>query len=460
MKAARPPRLAEWLLARSLAPDERDAILGDLLEELDELAREADPAAAARWYWRQTIASMGPNLRRRLMKTVVRSRRSARRRQRDHERPFAMDSILLDIRYAWRMLQQRPLFSLVALASLTIGISLSTVVFSLLNAAVLRPLPVIDPDRLALVLEQRASGINHNLSLPDFADYRASQQAFVDLAAHSSMDAMIRPSGEARVVSAELVSGGLFAVVGIRMLAGRPLMPADDRPESNGAAVGARLRFDEQGPDLEVVGVARDVKYRMLREEAAPSFYIPLAQSRASFGVLHVRTAGPPAALLPTLRQTLQQADANVPVTEVRTLREQAEINLKDERLAMLIALVLGGAALLLAAVGLYGSMAFAVGQRTREIGVRVALGATSGSVRQLVLGDALKVAAIGTSAGIGLALLLARAVESRLFGVTATDPVTLAASAALLMAVALAASYFPARHATEIDPVDALRTE
>jgi len=126
----------------------------------------------------------------------------------------------------------------------------------------------------------------------------------------------------------------------------------------------------------------------------------------------------------------------------------------------MLIALTLGGAALLLAAVGLYGSMAYAVGQRTRELGVRVALGASTSDIRRLVLGQGLALCLIGIAIGSGLAVLLARTIEHRLFGVTGRDPWTLAASAAVLSAVAIAACWVPARRAMRVDPVEALRVE
>ena len=133
----------------------------------------------------------------------------------------------------------------------------------------------------------------------------------------------------------------------------------------------------------------------MLREEAGPSFYLPIAQARAPAGAFHVGTAAPPASLLDTLRRTLGQVDAAVPVTRARTLREQADLNVTDERLAMTIALALAAAAVLLAAVGLYATIAHSVAQRTREIGVRLALGAVPRDVRRLVL-------ASGTRDGAG----------------------------------------------------------
>jgi predicted permease len=227
-----------------------------------------------------------------------------------------------------------------------------------------------------------------------------------------------------------------------------------------GTAVGQHIRFGRNEPPIEIVGVAPDVKYRTLREESAPSFYLPLGQERARAGVLHVRTEGDPRELLDTLRKSVLEVDAAVPITAVRTLRDQARLNLNDERLAMMIGLTLGAAAMLLAAVGLYGSMSYAVGQRMRELGVRMALGATGGDIRQLVLGQGLVLSFAGTVLGAALAVMLARSLENRLFGVRSADLPTLVASASVLGIVAILATWLPARRAARVNPVEALRVE
>ena len=894
MTDRRPPRAAEWLVERSLPIDtaEREAVLGDLAEEHVEIARRAGTVAADTWYWRQTIASVVPNLRRRVT-------RGSLPRQ-DIAPGGVMDSVLQDIRYGWRMMRRRPLTTSVALASLILGVSLPAVVFSLLNAVVLRPLPVENPDALAVLLEQREDGTSHNFSYPDFVDYRAAQRTLADLAAYSRIDIIVREPAGSQIVAGELVSGNYFKTLGVRMRFGRAITDADDRPgappvivvsdglwrqiagdapgsfaprtislnatgfsvigvaaqpfggmevgrdarlwapihvqpildpsggqnlvprrtaswltvigrlprgvsreraaadlnaidasiapaagrhraltlrfapgrqgdsmlpeatggplelllgaallvllvacanianlllaratersreiavrcalgagrsrlarlvlietlllgvsgaaaalvvarwladfavpfisrfgdrvaldvgldwrvvlfvtaaglgatllaglapvltafhtspagslgeggrSTSGGPVTQRLRgglivgqfalslalvvaatllaqtvyhlrtmptgfdiehvallavdpeaaqldavrtraylgdaierlsripgvkaagfgrviplgfggsrstisvpayhaapdedmeinfnrisptyFDAMGialvagrpfdaRDVEgrppvaivnqtmaarywpgrsavgqsimmdttaigVVGVARDVKYRVLREEAAPSLYLPLDQGRATAGVLHVRTEGDPSAILDTLRRSLADVDAAVPITTVRTLRQQATLNLTDERMAMTIGVVLGGAALLLAAVGLYGSMSYAVGRRTRELGVRIALGATARDIRRLVLRQGIALSIAGTVLGAALASWLARALESRLFGVNPADVPTLLGSAALLAAIALVASWMPARRAARVDPVTALRVE
>jgi predicted permease len=271
------------------------------------------------------------------------------------------------------------------------------------------------------------------------------------------------------------VSAGYFAALGIPIVDGRGF---DERDRASGApvavvnetmaarywpgarAIGRRVVIDPTTPPAEVIGVARDVKYRMLRETAGPSFYLPLDQAPARRGVLHVRVPGDPAEQLPGLRRALAAVDPNVPIGNVRTLRRQADRNMNDERVAMLIAFVLGGAALLLAAVGLYGAMAYAVGQRARELAVRVALGARARDIRRLILSQGWMVSILGAALGSGLAVVVGRAIENRLFGVRPGDALTIGGAAVVMLLVALAASWVPARRACRVDPIETLRIE
>jgi predicted permease len=905
----------------STAGSDRQAVIGDLIEEFHFLEQTRGGPTARRWFWRQTVTSLLPNLRRRVRKPPLPGFRAPELpgfpvsklsgfqafELSGFQASFkerVMTSLWQDVRFGWRMIRRRPVVTGVAVLSLVVGISMSAVVFSLLDAAVLSPLAVNDPRTLALVLNRRGpDDVNHNFSYPDFADYRAGQRTFVDLVAYSNLDATVRPAGSvAEVVHGELVSGSFFSTIGPRLIAGRGIVDADDRPGAPGVLVlnevlwrrlfgdprsfqpkpllvndheftivgvvessfhgmtigsnarlwgpvsqqlvldpaggrdflprrgtswltvmgrlkpdatfdtaaadlnrieaalapvvkrqekrqlvvqpgeqgdsslpttsaspltlllgaallvllvacanvanlllaratdrgreiavrtalgasrarisrlllvetlllgtagsalglvaavwlaglavpllsnfgravtldvglnwrvlafaigtgvgatvlaglapvfnvarsrpgrslgeggrgasagpaGTRLRrglvilqfalsvalivaagllvrtlmnlraiptgldlhhvallsvdpeaaqykapqirqyyanaeaelrrvpgvtaagygrvipigfggsrtsitvpgyqptptedmeinfntvsagyfdglgisivagralsegdiegrplvavvnetmarrywpnrppvgqiFHEGGltdPPIEVVGVARDVKYRMLREQARPSFYRPVNQRRPVGGVLHVRTAGDPARLMDTLRKTLEAVDPAVPVAEALTLRQQVDANVNDERVAMTIGLTLALAALLLAAVGLYGAMSYAVGQRTREIGVRMALGAVPRDVRRLVLGDGLRLAVVGSAAGLAIGIGLGRVIQDRLYGVTPGDLTSLAISVLVLSAVALVASWAPARRAARVDPVDALRTE
>jgi putative ABC transport system permease protein len=283
-------------------------------------------------------------------------------------------------------------------------------------------------------------------------------------------------NGEDMEINYNTVSPGYFAALDITILAGRAFSDGDieGRPLvavvnetmakqywPNRQAVGQIFHEGElTDPPIEVVGVARDVKYRSLREEARPSFYRPVAQRRPASGVLHVRTAGDPSALIDTLRKTLAGVDPAVPIADALTLEQQVDLNVNDERVAMTIGLALAVAALVLAAVGLYGAMSYAVGQRRREIGVRIALGAVPRDVRRLVLGDGLRLAVLGSAAGLAIGIGLGRVIQDRLYGVTPGDATSLAIAVIVLSAVALIASWVPARRAARVDPVDALRTD
>jgi predicted permease len=269
------------------------------------------------------------------------------------------------------------------------------------------------------------------------------------------------------------VNPGYVATLGIPLLQGRAFEDADRAGQPRRiivnetmarrfwpeGAVGRFVRFSSQEPfDVEVIGVAADAHYRMVREEARPSFYAPLAQWPSASGVLHARFQGPPAGRIEELRRVVGSVNPAVPVVRAGTLREQMERNIADERLAGTIGLTLAGATLVLAAVGLYAIMAFLVGRRTREIGVRVALGAHRADVRRLVLRDAGRLALLGIAGGLALAVWLAQMLRNLLYGVDPLDGVSLAAAAVILGGAAVLASWVPARRAARVDPLAALR--
>ena len=228
----------------------------------------------------------------------------------------------------------------------------------------------------------------------------------------------------------------------------------------NGDALGKRVKVDSEGQYLEIIGVARTAKYRDLREEPLSFIYLPLSQEYQPDMTLIVRTAGDPAALLGTLRNEMSGVNKAVPVSSVRMMSETIAGQLAVDRMIAVLLSVFGGAALLLAAIGIYGVMGYAVAQRTREIGIRVALGADRGNIMTLIVRRGLMLTVIGASIGLVLAFALTRALKSLLFGVSATDPLTFSAIVTLLVAVALVACYFPARRATKVDPIVALRNE
>lgn len=226
-------------------------------------------------------------------------------------------------------------------------------------------------------------------------------------------------------------------------------------------ALGKRLSVGgREGPFLEVVGVARDGKYRSLGETARPYVYQPVLQSYDPKMTLVVRTTGEPQALAPAVREQIRALDPKLPITDVKTFRDQLDLSLFPSRVA---AWTLGGfgvLALLLAAIGIYGVVSYSVAQRTQEIGVRMALGARRKDVLRLVLGQGLFVIAFGLAVGLLLAFASTRLISGFLYGVGATDLLTFCGVPLLLGTVALVASYIPAWRATKVDPLVALRHE
>ncbi|HEV2864455.1 MAG TPA: ABC transporter permease [Pyrinomonadaceae bacterium] len=223
------------------------------------------------------------------------------------------------------------------------------------------------------------------------------------------------------------------------------------------AATREARREEEQ---VEVVGVARDGRYYTLGEDPQPFFYVPAAQSYYGAMTLHVRAAGGAGALMAGVREAAREIDPNVPLSGVMPLGEAVGFSLIPLRLAATVVGGLGIAGLLLAAIGVYGVVSYSVGSRTREIGIRVALGARPGDVLRLVFRQGVWMLAVGLAVGLGGAFALTRFLASLLYGVSATDPAAFASVSLLLAAVALAACFFPARRATKVDPMVALRHE
>lgn len=229
-----------------------------------------------------------------------------------------------------------------------------------------------------------------------------------------------------------------------------------------GQAVGRRVRMGSmQGfRTLEVVGVARDIRYRSLLRAPEPTVYLPFAQNYQPWATLHVRSSGPLSPLLRRVQQEVADLDKDVPVFDLRPLSAQMDRSLWQQRFTATLMSLLGGLALALATLGIYGVMSYTVSQRTRELGVRLALGAQRADVLKLVVGQGMGPVLLGGLVGLAAAAGLARLLSSLLYGVGAYDPLTFGLVLILLGAVALLACYLPARHATRVDPVVALRYE
>jgi predicted permease len=291
----------------------------------------------------------------------------------------------------------------------------------------------------------------------------------------------IKPSGDGYI---HQVRENFLEAMGIPLLAGRTLKTEDDAraprvvvvnqifankyfPNEN--PVGQRFTFDPTKPDqIEIIGLAQDAKYARQRDEIPPTIYATWRQElRSMSGVtFEVRTAGDPTASVAAVRQAVADVDSNLPLNNVKTQVEQADETLRMERLFAKLLTLFGLLAQQLAAIGLFGVMAYAVSQRTREIGIRMALGANRGNVMKMILRQGMTLALVGVVLGLAVAYALTKYLESKmdlksmLFGVTVSDPLTYSVIAVGLTLVAFVACYIPARRATKVDPMVALRYE
>jgi len=265
-----------------------------------------------------------------------------------------------------------------------------------------------------------------------------------------------------------------FSTMGIPIVAGRDFDKQDReggplvvivneelaRRYYGGNAVGKRLQIGSNVPSREIVGVARTARYRNLREQPLPFIYIPFSQEYQSGMTLLVRTKGDPEAVVGSLQNEMRALNKDVPLFSVQTMSERIGGQLAADRMIAVLLSVFGGGALLLAAIGIYGVMGYAVAQRTHEIGIRLALGAEQRDILRLIVGQGMVLIAVGAGIGLAMALAATQVLKSLLFGVSATDPLTFAAVIVVLVGVALLACYLPARRATKVDPLEALRYE
>jgi predicted permease len=213
--------------------------------------------------------------------------------------------------------------------------------------------------------------------------------------------------------------------------------------------------------DIQIIGVVGDTKYENMRDEMPYELYVPNAQQPfVNGGVVYVRSPGDPTRLFDTLQAEVRGIDTSVPLFNMRTVEDQMEISLLTDRLLATLSSVFGGLAALLAALGLYGVMAFMVQRRTREFGIRMALGARQASVLRMVMGETLSLTGLGVAIGLAGAYAVTRLIQAQLFGVDPTNLFTLAAASLGILAVTALAGYLPARRATAIDPMNALRWE
>ena len=313
----------------------------------------------------------------------------------------------------------------------------------------------------------------------------AATSAMVPLIAGSNWNSAVKVEGfksdESNRASPSFngVGAGHFRAIGVPLLAGREFTNADDigRPKvaivnetfakkyGLGAnPVGKRMAqgsADTIPLDIEIVGLVRDTKYSSVKREIPPVFFVPhRQQSHVGDMFFYVRTSGEPTTMLRAVVALMQRIDPMLPVENLRTMPEEIKRNSSEDRMISTLSATFASLATLLAAIGLYGVLAFSVAQRTREIGVRMALGAHAAQVRGMVLREVGKMVLIGGVIGVAGALALSKAAQSMLFEMTGADPVVMSAAVLVLALVALAAGYVPAMRASRVDPMHALRYE
>jgi predicted permease len=319
-------------------------------------------------------------------------------------------------------------------------------------------LPGVESASLSLLTPLSGRDRGRRLSIPTFA---------------------LRPESD-RMVHVNYVSHGFFETLGIAVEAGRDFLATDDESAPRVAMVnataarfyfgavsptGATILFDgAAGADFPytIIGVAADAKHRNMRDAAPRFVYVPLGQALDTHSrlTLAIRTHAPLAAVTDLVRQEVQEVGADILVSDIETLEGQVDHALLRERLVSSLSLAFAGVGLLLAALGLYGVAAYAVQSRTREIGIRAALGASPGTVKWLVLRGPLTMAAIGVGIGAPLSVAVSTTIASLLYEVSPTDPIIVGACIALLLTVTAFASYLPARRASGIDPMRALSVQ
>ena len=346
-------------------------------------------------------------------------------------------------------------------------------------------------EKLAQLYQQMCERLE---AVPGVQAVTFSQQALLSQSSSSrsvylraALDAA--PDAEGRIKSSgngyiHQVRENFLEAMGIPLLAGRTFKPSDDDkapkvvvvnqtfankyfPDEN--PIGKRFTFDSKKPDeIEIVGLARDAKYTRQRDEIPPTVYIPWRQNLRGVSAVNfeVRTAGDPNVSIAAIRQAVREVDGNLPLNNVKTQIEQIDETLRMERFFAKLMSLFGLLAQQLASIGLYGVMAYSVSQRTNEIGIRMALGANQRDVLKMVVRQGMALTMIGVALGLAGAYVLTKYLESKanlnnmLYGVKASDPLTYAVIAVLLTLVGLLACFIPARRATKVDPMVALRDE
>jgi len=283
------------------------------------------------------------------------------------------------------------------------------------------------------------------------------------------------PAGQEMIIETRSVSPGYFETLGIPLLKGRDFSDRDKSDAPAAAVINAelarvyfpnedpinkRISFDDRQSYISIVGIVGDVKQQGLDSNAKPEVYFPYLQAAAPSMSIVVRTASNPLGAVASVKSQIQTIDKNLPMDDAETMQQLLSMSTSGRRFNTLLLSLFAMLAVVLAMVGIYGVMSYSVTQRTHEIGIRIAVGAQTSDVFRIVIGQGMLLALIGVGLGLVGAFALTRLMSTFLFGVSPTDPQTFVLISMVLVAVALLASYIPARRATKVDPMVALRCE
>jgi hypothetical protein len=422
-----------------------------------------------------------------------------------------VDRMFQDARHAFRGLRRNPVFAVAAILTLALGMGMSTAVFSVVNSVLIKPLPYPDAGRLVWLANYNKRFHIEASSAPDFADWRDQASSYEAMAGYIDVDCTVQdfsestkhpfviitsdfwrivtnasgtgparvkgmtfPDGQDPQVRFRSASAGYARVVGLPLIAGRWTTDSETSPAvivnesfvrrvfAGYEPLGRLLLLQEfNNKPVPIVGVAGDLKTMRLDADAEPEILIPYQETDTSRRVeILFKTPGALTAVLPEARKTVERLDSTQPPYEVRTLEEALSETIAPFRFDLLLLGTFAASAVLLALTGIYGVMSYSVTQRTREIGVRIALHARRGEIARMMLWQAMTVAFAGIAVGTAGALILTRLITTLLYDVKPNDPAIFAIAVTGLAGTCLLASWVPALKAARVEALDALRHE
>jgi hypothetical protein len=371
-----------------------------------------------------------------------------------------MTGLVEDLRLALRTLARRPGFSAVIVVTLGLAIGANAAVFSFVDAILLRPLPLAAPERLVRIYSHFASGLDWaSVSYPNYRDYERANHVFTALSAEANQAFVVGDSASSELVVGALVSASYFSTLGVRPALGRAFEPADDRVASPVAVIGDGFWKRHFAGDPRALGRSLTLNGTIFKVVGvAPAGFA--GPNTGLLAEIWTPLSMQPASLIPALRREVRALDPRVALFDVKPISQQLELPLLPQRMAVGLLAAMGTLALMLALVGLYAATAYALSRRTREIGIRIALGAGHRQLLAVVLRDGMTQCALGVAIGLATALAANRFAASLLYGVNPVEPAILAITAALVTCLALAANLFPALSAIQLDPKQALSAE